>query len=400
MRKRKKTVNKGEKVIYFELLGSFSYGEGRRQTRSVPKAGKKTLSFLQYLIVNHERSISVDELIEMFWTEDRSSAPANALRNMLFKVRNLLKKMFPEQTDLLLTFPGCYTWNPAVRLEADTEQFEFICLEARKKSGEECYRLLMQAIVLYKGEFLGANDSEWALVLRQYYRTLYVDACRLVLPLLCEKKQWLDVISICDQGYKSDFTLEDFTACQMQALVELGQPEQAVEKYEAFRGRMQQEFGIAPTERIEQIYILAVGLCKRDIGVQEIFKLMQEDKSDGRAFFCTFEMFQSIAALEKRHLARSGKNSSLAIIRLGAGAVLSSDSRRLERVLLEGLRAGDPVARLEAGSYMLLLTGTGIDDALLVMSRIDSTFHKTYRHSRARLLYHVVALNPEGLQKT
>ena len=48
-----------ENVIYFELLGLFSYGG---MTSSL-KVGKKTLSFLQYFIVNHDRSISSEELI-------------------------------------------------------------------------------------------------------------------------------------------------------------------------------------------------------------------------------------------------------------------------------------------------------------------------------------------------
>ena len=125
-------AEKAEKqVIRFELLGSFSYSARK-------KAGKKTLSFLQYLIINHARNISTEELIEVFWTENNSSDPANALRNMLFKIRNLLKEMFPRQTDLLQTLQGCYGWNPGIRIELDTEQFERLCLEARKCSGKAC----------------------------------------------------------------------------------------------------------------------------------------------------------------------------------------------------------------------------------------------------------------------
>ena len=60
----------GKNVIYFELFGSFSIGtaeDGDRSGSIVPgKAGKKVLSFLQYLIVNHTRSISLEELIEQF----------------------------------------------------------------------------------------------------------------------------------------------------------------------------------------------------------------------------------------------------------------------------------------------------------------------------------------------
>ena len=111
-----------------------------------------------------------------------------------------------------------------------------------------------------------------------------------------------------------------------------------------------------------------------------------------RAFFCTFEMFQSIVALEKRHIARSKQKSSLVIVSLGRDVALATDTRRLERVLLEGLRSGDSVARLEAGSYILMLTGANEESAQLVMSRIDSSFHRIYRHSKACLTYRISAL--------
>lgn len=120
----------------FELLGTFSYGSGEEESavysRSAMKAGKKSLSFLQYLIVNHARHISSEELIERFWAEDESSAPGNALRNMLFKVRSFLKNMFPEQEELFMTFPGFYAWAPDICVELDTELFEELCVKARK----------------------------------------------------------------------------------------------------------------------------------------------------------------------------------------------------------------------------------------------------------------------------
>lgn len=175
----------------------------------------------------------------------------------------------------------------------------------------------------------------------------------------------------------------------------MGQPEQAMQKYEAFRDRMLREFEMPPTERIEQIYTLAAGLRKNGLEEQDIFRMVCEEDSDPHAFFCTFSVFQSIVALERRHLARSGMDSTLVIVSLGKEAVPTTDARRLERILLEKLRTGDPVARLEARSYILMLTGANLENAQLVAGRIDCAFHKTYRHSRANLTFRMTALKPE-----
>lgn len=406
---------KKKKVICFKLLGLFSYAlpevdEGcsakndfirqkRKEYHTMSgTVGKKTLSILQYLIVNHGRDVTAEELIDVFWEDRHSADPANALRNMLFKIRGLLKNMFPEQNDLLQTRQGCYVWNPDIRLELDTESFERMCLEARRSHKEKTMEILRQAAASYKGDFLSGNDNEWARPQRQYYRTLYLDACKALLPLLEEKEEWIEIVSICSQAYQIDFCIEEFTAYQMQAFIAMGQPEQAIEKYETFRRRMLKEFGMPPTERIEQIYTLALGLRKENRGDEkEIFKLVCEGNIGRRAFLCSFGMFRSIVALERRHLARSGQTSTLVIVSLGRAATPNTETRRLERILMEGLRTGDPVARLEAGSYILMLTGADTDSAQMVMSRLDCAFHKTYRHSNAKLSFQISRLCPENI---
>lgn len=383
------------KILCFELLGVFGCGETEeekaRNAALIGRLGKKALSFLQYLVVNHGRSISAEELIEQFWA-DNSSNPANALRNMLFKVRGVLRAMFPDQEGLLLTLQDCYGWNKEVALELDTERFEALCLQARGKTGEEYCRILSEAVAVYKGDFLSGNDGEWARTLRQYYQTLYLDACKAVLPLLYKKERWVEVVAVCSQAYAVDFSMEDFTAYQMQALIALGQPGQALEKYEAFRDKMLEEYGMPPTERIEQLRSLAAGLGKGAAEDRDIFGLVCEEDPDSHAFFCTFETFQSIVALERRHLERSGQTSSLVVISLGKGSVPTTDGRRLEKILLERLRTGDPIARLEAGSYIVMLTGADAEKAQLVIGRIDCAFHRTYRHSNARLSFRVADL--------
>lgn len=399
-------IMKKKKVICFRLLGSTAYAEGAAEQentaeyRGVPgKIGKKTLSFLQYLIVNHTRNISAEELIDTFWGEGGSSDPANALRNMLFKIRGVLKDMFPEEGEMLKTLQGFYAWDSGIQIKLDCEGMERACLEAKRSTGGndgEQMELLRRAVSLYHGDFLAGNDSEWVQAPRQYYRTLYLDACKALLPMLERKEEWTEIVRICAQAYQTDFSIEEFTACQMRAFIAIEQPEEAIKRYDIFRRRMLRELEMPPTENIEQIYTLALGLRKKGrADEREIFRMVSEGNEGKRAFFCSFGTFQSIVTLERRHLARSRQSSTLVIVSLDGGAAPTTDMRRLERILQEGLRAGDPVARLAAGSYILMLTGTDTDHARIVISRLDCSFHKIYRHSSARLTFRLSALDPE-----
>lgn len=384
-------------TIHFELLGSFSCKEAVAGERKNTAAGKKLLSFVQYLIVNHSRSITMDELIGQFWA-NKSDAPANALKNMIYKSRNLLKRMFPNRQELIMTLPGCYAWNPAVNLELDSEMFEQACLEARKHSGEEYLEALMKALALYKGDFLSGNDSDWVVSLRRYYQTLYLDLSKMTLPLLQERERWAEMINVCEQAGGVDFGTDTFIVYHMQALIAMGHPERASEIYHSFRETLWQEFEIEPSEQVEQIHMLAESMCQNNRNNRDILNLVAEKEPDDRAFFCSFNVFQSIVALERRHMARSGHSSSLCLVSLANKVTPTTDARRLERILLEGLRTGDPVARLDAGSYILLLAGASKENAMAVMDRIDRAFHKAYSHSKACISFRVASLEPQTAQ--
>ena len=386
----------GNKVIRFALLGTFSWGDGENcKWKQNTASGRKAMSFLQYLIVNHSRNISAEELIDRFWSR-RSTDPVNALRSMLFKIRKYLKEMFPEQENMIVTLHGCYAWNPAIRIELDSEQFEQACIKA-KRQPEAGAENLSGVLSLYKGDFLAGNDSDWAIPMRQYYQTLYLDACREVLPLLQKQERWMEMVSICEQAQNVDFAAEDFIAFRMQALVSLGQSARAVELYKQFREQLWEEFQITPSEQVEQMYALAISMCR---GIQEnedILKLVAEEENDGRAFFCNFRIFQKIVALERRHLVRSGGVSTLVVVRLSNKVIPATDAKRLERILLDGLRAGDPVARLDATSYILMLTGSSPDHARLVADRLEKAFRKAYSHSKACISFRMSPLESEKI---
>ena len=389
-------------VIRFELLGTFSCGnteEARvRNSEVIGRAGRKVLSFLQYLIVNHARHISADELIRQFWARSGSSNPANSLKNMIFKARSLLKEICPDHGNLFETRQGGYAWNPKADLRLDAEEFAALCQGARTRPGEGHMDTLLEAMALYRGDFLSDNDDDWTVPLRRYYQILYLDACKLVLPFLQEKGRLPELIGICEQAAAVDSGEDIFAIYQMQALISMGHPERALELYEDFRRTLWEEFEVEPSGEVEKAYLLAKGMCQGRMRDRDVLRVLAESgEADGCAFLCTFSVFRSIVALERRHLARSRRASSIVLVRLDSGAVPTTDARRLERILLEGLRTADPVARLDAASYILLLTGASVENAQAAVGRVDRMFHKTYTHSKASITYRIFALRPQDV---
>lgn len=383
------------KKIYFQMLGSFDYHQEEADVgkRDIILKGKKSLSFLQYLIVNHIGSITCEALIDRFWGEGRSADPSGVLRYTMSRTRQQLAKMFPEYENLLLTVPNGFVWNPDVELILDSEQFEKMYMHAKHLAEEAQADAFLEAISMYKDDFLADNNDEWVLPLRAYYRTLYRDACKSVLPLLESQERWLDMIQVCEPAYRRDFSAEEITEYLMKAYIALGQPRLAIDHYQVFSDTLHKEYEIEPSEQVMQVYVRAVGSEKGEFGKEDILSLVLDHQKQKKAYKCSFGTFQSITEIEMRHQARSKQESCIVMVRVVRTSSVTTDVRRLERVLLEGLRAGDPVAKLNQNSYVVLLSGASEENARVVMERLKSKFTKLYSHSQALIDYQVCPLS-------
>lgn len=394
--------------IGFKLFGgslTYQYGEEGnwvRMSEAFPAGvGKKLSAFLEYLILNHDKVVSSEELIRVFWPEDRSTDPGNALKYTMHKTRGLLKKMFPEEDGLLLTQQGHYTWNPNVKIYLDTEEFERICLQARAQHDVAAFEALMEAIDLYSGDILTNCDEEWILPLRTYFRTLYIDGCKSVLTVLNEQNRWMDIIRICERAYQLEPLAEEFTLHMMTALIAINQARRAIERYEAYRSILWNELNLIPSEEMELVHSTAIEQTNAD--EQDLIQMMVDEELDKSAFLCSFNVFRSIVSLEMRHMLRNKTEATMLIVKAGAepgkNTPSTTDVRRVERVLLRTLRSGDPVARLNAGSYIVLLSGASEENAQTVMHRIERAFRTSYPRSKARLSCKIYPLTLKTLSE-
>lgn len=386
--------------IYFQLMGAFDYhqedvGSG---DRDLFQRGKKILSFLQYLIVNHSGSLTSKELMDRFWGDGRSNNPGSVLRYTISRTRHLLGQMFPGYDNLLLTVPGGFAWNPEVELILDSEQFEQIYMKAKHMEGDAQIGAFLEALHLYQDDFLTENEDEWVLPIRVYYRTLYDDACREVLSMLEEQERWMEIMQICQPAYQRDPASEEIISYLMKAYIALGYPELAVEQYQIFYDLLQREYEIAPSEQITQIYIRASGAEKGRLEKKDILALVRGNQERKKAYKCSFSVFQNITELELRHLQRSRQESCLMLAKIARSPSMTTDVRRLERVLLEGLRAGDSVAMLDQTSYVVLLPGATEETAQIVVERLRNNFVRLYSHSRARIHYDIFSLTADDTQ--
>lgn len=91
---------------------------------------------LAYMVCHRDKSITVQELVEVLWAKGESANPSGALKNLMYRLRNLLKKTWGNY-DFIIARRGLYQWNPHIVLNVDAEDFEQCCKEIGSESSVE-----------------------------------------------------------------------------------------------------------------------------------------------------------------------------------------------------------------------------------------------------------------------
>ena len=363
---------------------------------SVTRMGKKQQAFLAYLLLNHNQSFSSRSLIDNFWSDDGKD-PANSLKNMMHKTRALLRSIFPDEEDLIVTCSGGYEWRRDLQIEVDTDLFEKYYHEAKSQSFDLAVSAEQQVFDLYTGMILPGASLDWLDHRNTYYQTIYIDICKSLALRQLENERWNDAIYICEKAYQLAPELEEFTICQMQALINLGMPNQAIKHYEDYCVQLWKNYSLQPSNTVEQVHSLALhALYDSQDTIEKIVNDLGTLKEQDYSFQCSLPVFRNIVQLELRQLVRSQQPSSLAVMKIVSAEdtpPTSTDIRRLERVLLDSLRTGDPFTRLNQGAFILLLPGASEENSHKVMARVKNNFYSAYPRSTVTLQHKVFPLS-------
>ena len=167
-----------EKIIV-NLFGQFQVISSKGVLNEDNIRSEMVAKLLAYLLSHHGSIIPVQELSDAMWSEDETENPVGALKNLAYRLRNVLKEILGE-SNYILTGRGSYYWNPEIPVYVDAEEFEEYC--RRAKSGgslQEQTEWYENAVELYQGDFLPKQASEhWVIPVSTYYHTLFLEIGR------------------------------------------------------------------------------------------------------------------------------------------------------------------------------------------------------------------------------
>ena len=274
------------------------------------------IRLLTYMVYHRDKSLTVQELIEMLWSEDGSDNPAGALKNLMYRLRNLLKKTWGDY-DFIITGRGTYQWNPRVVLEVDAEKFHQYCkemtcessIEAQIEKGEK-------AIELYQGTFLPELSGEyWVISTATYQNSVYLATVKKLAEMLEQEQRYQELEQLCTKALCFESLDEEIHCYLMRALVADNKQQMAAEHYTRTVKYMYDTLGVRPSEEMQEVYEeMQKRQHEHESNIDIIQEQLKEKELPTGAFLCEYGVFRKIYALEARSSRRMGISIHLALV--------------------------------------------------------------------------------------
>ena len=337
----------------------------------------KIIKLLSYVICHNNNNISVGELSEALWNDEESDNPANALKNLVYRTRNVLKKYYGK-TEFIKTGRGYYSWNKDISIKTDAKEFELMCIKAENEGSEtkraECQK---RAVGYYKKHFLEKyTDCYWIVTLNAYYHTMYIEEIIKLSKLLYAQKDYKVMERVCSEAFMTDELSEDVHYYYMRALIGQNRIMETRKHFIKLEQLFKERLCARPSPKLYSL--------NQSINVQDNNKNFYR-YSHG-AVVCDYDNFLKNCEIEKRRMRRNNNDAYMVVF----NSNFNIDKKQCEDIkkstndelypqkrtdtflytLTHSLRESDIVSMSDKTHYIILLPDCSIDNVRDIIKRI------------------------------
>ena len=379
------------KSMKVNMLGGFSIEYSGNTLSYKDIRSERLTKLLVYLLINHKKAISVQELIDVLWVDDEVNNPVGALKNLVYRLRKVIKNCLGED-DFIISSRGNYGWNNNIPLEMDIEYIEDLFNKSKERSvSNKNKKLYLKEIIkTYKsGVFKAIVSEHWAIRVETYYRKLYLHAVEELVLLFDESKEYKAMYELCNQAISVEPLEENLYFYKVRSMIKLQKVNEAYEYYKEAKSYLCEKLGIVNPKKLTSIYDeFPKKMKSRNSSIDDIDSDMNRKNSENnKTFMCDYNVvFREIYRLEQRRIARLGISEYMVLFTVDSGiesrqgeklTVLLSKARKiLGNAIENSLRSGDIASRCSELQYIALLPNCPEDMVDMVARRIIDTYEK------------------------
>jgi predicted ATPase/DNA-binding SARP family transcriptional activator len=232
----------------FKVLGPL---EVERDDGPVPIAGQRPRALVTALLLQPNAVVPAERLVDALWGEALPAAPANALQQVLTRLRST----WGQDADHLATVPGGYRLSVAPG-SLDAEEFETRFRRARTLMAtdpDESARELDAALALWRGPAYGEFAEGFAQAPSARLGELRAAAEEDRVELLLERGSPADAVAAARELVGASPLRERPVGLLMRALHASGRVAEALEAFRQHRSLLADELGLDPPAGLREL---------------------------------------------------------------------------------------------------------------------------------------------------
>lgn len=394
-------------LLQIHTLGRFQVSFGDRNLFNDSGRYQKIRDLFMFFITHRGKPVHPDNILETLWPDKDYSNPRNALKNMVYRLKQGLEDMqVPEAKSFISYSYGGYSWNSNSRYWLDADHFEALCSDAHDYLNIDSFSAadkFRQALTLYLGHYLPeCQQCSWVLPKRHYYRRLFVRSVSELFAFQKENRLFAQMAEDCEKALSIEDFDENIHLFYMEALLEEGKTAQARSHYEYITSLNYHALGAKPSPAMQHIYrIIKTHSEKARLDYTDLRDMLTEKEKGQGALFCEPDNFNLFCRLEKRRSERFGHPVQLGLLTLTdpdlqplSASLLQGSSASLRKVILDSLRKVDIISPWNDNQFALLLPGLDYTQAESILLRVREAFEKNKTSEKVTLRSKIYPVMP------
>jgi DNA-binding SARP family transcriptional activator len=224
----------------------------------------KARTVFQYLIIQVDRPVRREVLMELMWPDHSVGSARNNLNAALYSLRNTLDQR-GRKIQYILYRDGCYLPNPELMWWIDRTEFLTTIQQAerarRDNNFQQAINTYMRAVRLYRGPlFEDDRDSDWYLPEQRHLKQLYLQALESLARLHLELRDLATAVQFGQLAIGADPCCEPAHRLLMRCYAQQHQQQLVSRQYRLCSAALHDELGVSPgADTVELFHSLTSG---------------------------------------------------------------------------------------------------------------------------------------------
>ncbi len=371
-------------ALHVKMFGNFSVTYQGKSLLGKKVSETQFAYLMMALLHNRETGVNREYLEEMLFGDRDLENVHHTMQSVVYNAKKKLEKAGLPKVKYIALQKGSYCWTDEIPVVEDAQEFEKLFEKAQQETDEERkVRLLLDACYTYTGEFLENYAGVlWAASEARRYRGAFYRCVEEAAELLRKRKDYLQLQKL-GRYATSVAPFSDWESLTMEAMIEMGQYEEASDLYAQTVDLYFKERGLRPSQKLmDSLNHLGDRLVHSYETLDNIQKELEEAPDHRGGYLCSYPIFQGIYHMMVRMMERGGQSVYLMLCTIvdskgnpmRNGEYLEELSSRLSDAICKSIRRGDVVNQYSKGQYLVLLVNTTREDCTIIQKRINYNF--------------------------